>query len=443
MPDDESSYVQRFEYDVQDSLAKADQLIRKNNEIAESVKRIKEASKHSLADPGAAAFAKTLFGGRRGSELQEAQRELAATLKFAKGKEAEPYWADAIKKQRAVVENLKNKDQQDDLKRIEEEKKKRLDAEKEIEREASAWQKHTNAVARQERQRESQEKKKLRDQEKQHRGEERQHAQELSNLKSVVGRGLSAVGLGGLAPAVGGALDIGSKLMNKAVVGSMSVPLMGAMAAGATTLGGVFHAMKSASDTITGKTPGWADFAERAQHTMPETALERTEAARAAKLGYRTTKSAVAEMLSGVFDLGLKGLKAAHRSGILSGGALSGAAHLLEGWTEGGEQQAEAQQREWEMQRQLETKQATRELRLRSLGRMMGGVEGSMQLGAQDEMSRMGYYATQGQAYQSNEFKQMNQDMIDTMKKLVEVMEGKGTDSAKKQLIDVFGWRGK
>lgn len=439
MPNDESSYVQRFEYDVQDSLAKADQLIRKNNEIAESVKRIKEASKHSLADPGAAAFAKTLFGGRRGSELQEAQRELAATLKFAKGKEAEPYWADAIKKQRAVVENLKNKDQQDDLKRIEEEKKKRLDSEKEIEREASAWQKHTNAVARQERQRESQEKKKLRDQEKQHRGEERQHAQELSNLKSVVGRGLSAVGLGGLAPAVGGALDVGSMLMNKAVGGAMSVPLMGAMAAGATTLGGVFHAMKSASDTIIGKTPGWADFAERAQYTMPETAFEKTKAARAAKLGYRTTKSAVDEMLSGVFDLGLKGLKAASRSAV----ALGVAADLLEGWTQGGKQQAEAQQREWEMQRQLETKQATRELRLRSLGRMMGGVEGSLQLGAQDEMSRMGYYATQGQAYQSNEFRQMNQDMIDTMKKLVEVMEGKGTDSAKKQLIDVFGWRGK
>lgn len=402
MPEDEQSYNIRFQSDVQDYVAKSDAVIRKTNEVSEALERMKGSAKGSAEGPISP------FRAQIASAVRELKQMQSSTL----------YGPKQIEEQQRKVEELRKKDRAYEAQIYKQEQQR----EKEKRNEESAA------------------KKKQLQEDRLKRKEEKDHEHELSRIRMIVNRALYSVGLGRVAPAVNTALSVGGNFLNGAAGslfgGRLGIPMLGALAGGGAAIGALFHQMKGASDSLIQKTPGWGDFAQRAEYTMPETALEKTKMARGWKLGLATTSSAVGEMLAGWWDKGLKGLEAL---GPLGGGV----GMLARQWTHGGAKQAEAQEREWEMQRQLNVSQATRELRLRSFGRMMGGVEGSLQIGAQDEMSKMGYYATAGQAYASNEFRQLNQEMIDTMKKLVEVMEGKGSEASRKTLMDVFGWRGK
>jgi hypothetical protein len=402
MPEDEQSYNIRFQSDVQDYVAKSDAVIRKTNEVSEAFERMKGSAKGSAEGPISP------FRAQIASAVRELKQMQSSTL----------YGPKQIEEQQRKVEELRKKDRAYEAQIYKQEQQR----EKEKRNEESAA------------------KKKQLQEDRLKRKEEKDHEHELSRIRMIVNRALYSVGLGRVAPAVNTALSVGGNFLNGAAGslfgGRLGIPMLGALAGGGAAIGALFHQMKGASDSLIQKTPGWGDFAQRAEYTMPETALEKTKTARGFKLGLATTSSAVGEMLAGWWDKGLKGLEAL---GPLGGGV----GMLAKQWTLGGAEQAEAQDREYEMQRQLNVSQATRELRLRSLGRMMGGVEGSLQIGAQDEMSKMGYYATAGQAYASNENRQLNQEMINTMKKLVEVMESKGSDASYKTLTDVFGWRGK
>ena len=408
MPDQSETYGLEFTADVRDFATKAQSVTDSMNRIADAVERVNKA-------------------GRKGGpaspyvrQIAEARRELAATEKMAGSRAGDPYWADAIRKQRAVVANLQKKDRDEEAKKFEAERRVEADKLRQVQQQ--------NAEKKRERQ------------------EEIQH---LNLVARVINRAMHSVGLGRFAPWVTTAAQSGGGFLNNAMGGllgsRLGVPMLGMIAGGIGAVGAGINQMRQASDTLVNKTPGWGEAMAGSQFTMPETALEKTQNARAVKLGMSTARTAVGEMLGGWWDklIGAGSSKTGEALGALVGGETGRSLMQTLGYIHGlGRDQSQAQERTWFMERALGTAEATREARLRALGRLMGG-EGAMPMGPQDEMSRMGYYATSGQAFAATETVQTQQKLVDAMRALVSVLEGKGSQATRQALVDVFGWRGR
>lgn len=453
MPDNSDVYTQKFEAELDVNINQYDAKIKKateaNNKFAESLERANKAG-----GVGRSGFSDVSPYSKR---LYEAKRELSAMNK------AGFYRPEAIKQQQKEVDQLFSKEQKflketarverrENQQTIKEKKQKQQELhnekkrqERDVEREASAWQKWSRMVLRQD----NDESRKNRQEEKRHQQEQKKQQQEqirnMNVIARITNRAMYSVGLGRFAPLVTTAAQTGGGFLNQslgALAGSrMGVPLLGMLGGGVAAIGGIIHAARNASSAIMKQTPGWAEQVANTQYRMPETALELTREGRGLTLGKNVLWESIKDVLSERWESTINTLRTKTYPLGPGGVLISKGIGYLHGI---GGDQAEKQEELYQSERNLNIRLSTRENRLRALGRVFGGAESMLQAAPEDEMSKMGIYATAGQAYQSTHNVQLQEQLIDAMRRLVGVLEGdKGNAVLQSALKDVFGWRGK
>lgn len=259
----ENAYGLLFEADVSDFATKAQQVTEQMNKLADATERVQKAGKGGPASPYV-------------QQIKEAQRELAATEKIAGGSAGNPYWADAIRRQKAVVEDLRKKDRAEEEQKFKSEQEQ--DKRKESFRERLTRYRaglESTLFKKVEKDRDATEDKILKKQKLRH-DREQNFVRGVSQVAGRMRQGLSYVGLGG----VGQALEHGAVSgASAAVAGGMGVSgglaLGGIGALGAAGVAGVGGLMWSARQGMH-RNPALQSDIEMARYVNPVEAMEKT-----------------------------------------------------------------------------------------------------------------------------------------------------------------------
>jgi hypothetical protein len=422
MPEDEQSYNIRFQSDVQDYVAKSDAVIRKTNEVSEAFERMKSTAQGGKGGPTSP------FRAQLTNEIRELETMQSAGF----------YSPQLIEKQQRKVAELRKKDRayeerlyKEELNQEAEKHKKKQQSERDLEKEAKAWQAYHKNVRKEESDRAKEHEKNLKNRERQ----EKEYLQRIGGKIAVFQTMMTRIGLGGVGGAMGrGAMSIATIAsgLGLGMVGAGIGAGIGAIGAGGLAAGGMM--LYGARQGLM-RNPARQRELEMAQYVNPAEAMENTrpllKAEAAWKKGmediYQWSAKKVGDIGVKVIETGMKGytlgLEVKNRLGSLISGKPTADFRAT------GFKMAE----DWA--KEVKEKPSIGELRY-----WMDNAKGA--LGAQgptNDMAKMGLYATSSEAIRINRQDITQTEMINAMKELTKKM----SDLADKGLFGDIGGGGK
>ena len=450
MPDSGESMTLELRADVQDYAAKTQAATEQVNKLADAVERVNLASARGKSAatkaPGEMPWYQDV--SPYSQKLQRARRELRAMREY------KLYGPEDIAKQEKAVESLVKKEEKylRDVARAEKaaerdkdqrQKKQGKEQEKQTKEQVQARKRAETDYSRWWEQALSEREAKQRDQ--------------LAAGQSMITRAMYALGLGRYAPylstlmANAGALGIGGLTRGMGAIGGALggslLPIGGAMLAG----GAVYSLARRAgmaSQRITERTPGWNEMLEQAERVqMPEEQFAMTRTRREIGLGKKVISETAGEIFAETWQNAIDyitGRAGGCKLGRWINPYVAVAAVVRDIAEDITDSPYAAQQQEnlWWLNERLRRELRVRATRIYAAGRAgLAELPSALPIGPQDEISRMGYFATAGQAISSTEFLQRHEQLIGILKDIGRVFQGKGDADVHRMLIDTFGWR--
>jgi hypothetical protein len=319
MPEEDQSYNIRFQSDVQDYVAKSDAVIRKTNEVSEALERMKSTAQGGKGGPTSP------FRAQLTNEIRELNTMQSAGF----------YSPQLIEKQQRKVDELRKKDRayeerlyKEELNQEAEKHKKKQQAERDLEKEAKAWQTYHKNVRKEESDRAKEHEKNLKNRERR----EKEYLQNIGGKIAVFQTMMNRIGLGGIGGAMGrGAMSVAT-IASALGLGTIGVGLglgVGAIGAAGLSAGGMM--LYGARQGLM-RNPARQRELEMAQYVNPAEAMENTrpllKAEAAWKKGmediYQWSAKKVGDIGVKVIETGMKGytlgLEVKNRLGSLISG---------------------------------------------------------------------------------------------------------------------------
>jgi len=427
MPEDEQSYKVRFQSDVQDYVAKSDAVIRKTNEVSEALERMKstaQGGKGGLTSPFRAQLAK---------EIRELETMQSAGF----------YSPQLIEKQQRKVAELRKKDRayeerlyKEELNQEAEKHKKKQQSERDLEKEAKAWQAYHKNVRKEESDRAKEHEKNLKNRERQ----EKEYLQRIGGKIAVFQAMMNRIGLGGVGGAMGrGAMSIAT-IASALGLGTVGVGLglgVGAIGAAGLSAGGMM--LYGARQGLM-RNPARQRELEMAQYVNPAVAMEKSRPLLKAEATWEQFKTKTYMWAADkVGDLAVNMVGGFMKTGAVLPGVMDKVAQALTGGLyrpkDRGLSVAGVTAAVDMWKEDIKNKPSIGELRY-----WMDNARGA--LGAQgptNDMAKMGLYATSSEAIRINRQDITQTEMINAMKELTKKM----SDLADKGLFGDIGGGGK
>jgi hypothetical protein len=422
MPEEDQSYNIRFQSDVQDYVAKSDAVIRKTNEVSEALERMKSTAQGGKGGPTSP------FRAQLTNEIRELNTMQSAGF----------YSPQLIEKQQRKVDELRKKDRayeerlyKEELNQEAEKHKKKQQAERDLEKEAKAWQTYHKNVRKEESDRAKEHEKNLKNRERQ----EKEYLQRIGGKIAVFQTMMNRIGLGGMGGAMGrGAMNLAT-LATTLGLGTVGVGLglgIGAIGAGGLAAGGMM--LYGARQGLM-RNPARQRELEMAQYVNPAKAMENTRPLLKAEAAWKRGMEDIYQWSAKtVGDIGVKAVVTGMKGYTLGLEAKNRLRSLISGkptadFIATGFKTAE----DWA--KDVKETPSIGELRV-----WMDNERGA--LGAQGptgDMAKMGLYATSSEAIRINRQDITQTEMINAMKELTKKM----SDLADKGLFGDIGGGGK